>query len=73
MSNKGNGRRVVGNALIWAAMIIASALLFDGREGGETMMMLLIVGWLASQPLIAGARSAREECVGLRRLYRRNR
>ncbi len=73
MSDKSNRRRAVGNALIWAAMIIASALLFDGREGGETMTMLLVIGWLVSQPLIGGGPSVREECASMRRLIGRDR
>lgn len=63
-------RKIVGNALIWAAMMIASAILFKGQDGAKTLLLLFIAGWFATNSLIAGPRDMmRAECATFRRIF----
>lgn len=64
---------VIANALIWAAIIIAASLLTGDSEQGNTLMLLLLAGWFATQSLITGSpETRRAECAAFRRLLRRN-
>lgn len=64
---------VIGNAIIWAAIIIATSLLTDESEQGNTLMMLLLAGWFATQSFITSSpQSRRAECATIRRLLKRN-
>ena len=63
---------VIANAIIWAAIIIASSLLTGESGPGETMPLLLIAGWFATQGLVTETRRSRQaECAFIRRLLRR--
>ena len=48
----------VANAMIWAAMMIASSLLMaDPSEANSKMMIILMVaGWFATQRLVPGSK-----------------
>lgn len=72
MNNKATTKQTIGNALIWAAMMIASALVIEGEKAQSTMLFLLIAGWIASSSLFGGvAQSARAECAAIMGLFRR--
>lgn len=49
-------RTRIGNAIIWAAMILASALLMGDSDNSFTMLLLLIGGWFCSNALLAPRR-----------------
>ncbi|MEP3482114.1 MAG: hypothetical protein ABJZ55_22915 [Fuerstiella sp.] len=61
-SSKANAFPIVTNALVWAAMMLASAWLTVPREGGNsnTMMMMLVAGWFATHSLIAKSTSSND-------------
>lgn len=64
--------KLVGNAIVWAATMIAASLITKGQEGSETLMMLFIAGWFATNGLIASPKGLIEaECNALRRLFGR--
>lgn len=49
---KKNAAIGVGNAVIWASVMLASAWVTKGSEGSQDLLMILIVGWLMSSFLI---------------------
>lgn len=49
----GNGALNVGNAVIWASVMLASSLVMKGAEGSQDLVMIMIVGWFMSSLLIA--------------------
>ena len=64
---------VVLNAIIWAALIIASSLVISEDKQSATMLFLLIGGWFVTQELVTGSRAySNAECAYIRRLFRRN-
>ncbi len=72
MTNKATTKQTIGNALIWAAMMIASALVIPDEKAQTTMLFLFIAGWIASSSLFGGlAQSARAECAAVKRLFTR--
>lgn len=63
-------QKVLGNALVWAAMIIASSLLIEDGKTASTMLFLLLGGWFASSNFIgSSAKTASTECAALKRLF----
>ena len=61
--------KVIGNALIWAAMMIASSLLIGAHENSQTLMLLFIAGWFATNGLVTERGNLmRAECNALRRM-----
>lgn len=46
---------IIGNALIWAALMIAFSLLFKSHDNTSMVIMLMIAGWLTTQELIQKA------------------
>ena len=69
MNETKNNRSIIANAVIWAAMIIAAALVMDGGNQAQTMMLVLIGGWFASHSLFSNSKQAlRAECAFIRRL-----
>ena len=72
MENTSKIKQTIGNALIWAAMIIASSLVIEDTKAASTMMFLLITGWVASSSVLGGmAQNARAECAAVMNLFRR--
>lgn len=67
---------VIGNALIWAAMMLATALILSDvtglDKGDKTMLMILqISGWFMTNQLVTkgSGLTAREEWACVRRLF----
>lgn len=72
MTNTATTKQTIGNAVIWAAMMLASSLVIDDTKAATTMMFLMIAGWIASSSLFGGmAQSARAECAAIKRLFTR--
>ncbi len=72
MTNKATTKQTIGNAVIWAAMMIASALVIPDSKAQTTMLFLMIAGWIASSGLFGGvAQSARAECAAVKQLFTR--
>ncbi len=70
MTNRSTAKQSIGNALIWAAMVIASSLVVEDSKAASTMMFLLIAGWIASTSLFGGvAQNARAEFAAIKRLF----
>lgn len=44
----------VGNAIIWAAVMLASAMVTRGTEASGDLLIVLIAGWFASSLLFVG-------------------
>lgn len=53
--SKANAFPVITNALVWAAMMLASAWLTTPKDGGDSnvMMFMLIAGWVATNSLVS--------------------
>jgi hypothetical protein len=43
----------VGNAIIWASVMLASSLVVRGSEGSPDLVMIMVAGWFASSLLLA--------------------
>jgi hypothetical protein len=41
----------VGNAIIWASVMLASAMVTKGSEGSGDLVMIMVAGWFASSLL----------------------
>ena len=48
----GNASLTVGNALIWASVMLASSWVTKGSEGSQELVMIMIVGWFMSSLLV---------------------
>lgn len=48
----GKGSANVGNAVIWASVMLASSWVTKGSEGSQGLVMIMVVGWLMSSLLI---------------------
>ena len=63
------GKKLVGNAIIWAAVMIAVSLLTKGNENSQFINLLMILGWFSTQSMIQSPKAAMAaECAMLRRL-----
>ena len=75
MTNGKKTNPVIGNAIIWASLMIATSLILAGAadvEAGQksTIMILQIAGWFATnQMLTKGGNSAKAEWACLRRRF----
>ena len=45
-------RPAIANALVWAATMIATALLTESTNGTQTLILLMIAGWFTTHNLI---------------------
>lgn len=48
----GSGAVNIGNAVIWASVMLASSWVTKGSEGSQGLVMIMVVGWLMSSLLI---------------------
>ncbi len=72
MKNTISKKTHVGNALAWASMMIASALVVKDETASSTMLMLLLMGWFASSMNLGSLKeAARAECAYFKRLIGR--
>jgi len=72
MKNQKKTKPLIGNAIIWAAMMIAVGLLTKGNENSQFLIVLMIAGWFATQSLIVGPKALMAaECALFRRLVGR--
>ena len=72
MTQKNQTTPVIANAIVWAAVIIATALIMADASDDQRMSLLLlqIVGWYAvNLTLLKGGNSLRTEWACLRRLF----
>ena len=51
---KGSVRAHIGNAIIWAAVMLAGAMVTRGSEGADSLLLVMIAGWFASSLLFVG-------------------
>ena len=63
MTDKKRPGAVVGNAIVWAAMMIATALLTEGAAHGSTLTMLFVIAWFATHTLITGKSATGAGCA----------
>lgn len=74
MNNQKNGKLLIGNAIIWAAIMIAVSLLTKGNENSQFINLLMIVGWFSTQSLMVSPKEAMAaDCAIIRRLFGRGR
>ena len=72
MKNQKNGKILIGNAIIWAAMMIAVSLLTKGNENSQFISLLMILGWFSTQSLMVSPKeAAAADCATLRRVFGR--
>lgn len=72
MNKKKNGKLLIGNAIIWAAMMIAVSLLTKGSENSQLINLLMILGWFSTQSLMVSPKEAvAADCAVLRRIFGR--
>jgi hypothetical protein len=70
MSKKKTSKSVIANAIIWAGVILATALVMAGGEQSKMVGLLLIVGWYASHLNLTTSPGAMDrECAFFRRLF----
>ncbi len=70
MTNKFHARPVFTNAIVWAALMIATALIMaDAGDKQKSLLLLLqIAGWYAvNRALVKGGNSLKAEWACLRR------
>lgn len=68
MSEMTAKKKRIGNAIVWSAIMIASALILKGQESYQVLMFLYIAGWFATNSLIEGAGGFyKAECAAFRR------
>ena len=68
MSEKTEKKKTIANAIIWAAMILATSLVVGDTEKMSAMIPILIAGWFASTQLVGGNDMMQKECAMWRRL-----
>ena len=71
MANAPMKKQAIANAILWAAMMLASALVIKDDKAASTMLMLLVVGWFGSSMLFGNMREqARAECRAVKRMFK---
>jgi len=72
MNTHKNAKLLIGNAVIWAALMIAISLLVKGNENSQFINLLMILGWFSAQSLIVSPKeAAAADCAMIRRLFGR--
>lgn len=78
MSDQKQSRPIVANAIIWAAIMIATSLILSGAtpesisDKKEFLMILFIGGWFASHTaVVGGASSLKSEWACIRKRFGR--
>lgn len=67
MTTKLLKRMVIGNAILWAAAILATAIVLKDTDQGFSVMMILIGLWCGSTVLFGGMKNnAKTECEFIR-------
>jgi len=68
MTKKKNNFKSSGTALVWAALMIAVALVVDDAEKSGILILFLVAGWVATGGLSGGRNEfAKAECRAFRR------
>jgi hypothetical protein len=63
---------VIAHSLIWAAMILAIAIVIDDKQTNQSILFILLSGWFASFTALNGTkRSAKDEWLCLKRWFTR--
>ncbi len=71
MTTKFLKKLVIGNAVLWATAMLATAIVLRGSEEGQTVLILLIGLWVASSFLFGGMKNvAKTECEFLRSKFK---
>ncbi len=68
MTDKTDKKKTISNAIIWAAMMLATALVVGDSEKSSAMIAILIAGWIASAQLLVGKGGMQKECAMWRKL-----
>lgn len=71
MTDKETKQKSTANAIIWAAMMLATALVVKDGNNSSAMIAILIAGWLASAQLLVGKNALKSECAMWRRIMGR--
>lgn len=79
MTEQNNSRAVIANAIIWAAVMIATSLIISdafadstGREK-ESLMLIFIMGWFATNAAItSNGKSVKAEWACFRKRFGKN-
>lgn len=59
---------MIAHSLIWAAMMLAIALVVDDKQANQSILLILLSGWFASFTALNGTkRSTKEEWACLKR------
>ena len=72
MTNKKQSNPMIANAIVWAALMIATALIMADAEGRqkEFIMLMQFTGWFAiNLSLVKGGNSFKSEWACLRRRF----
>ncbi|GLX84843.1 hypothetical protein tloyanaT_10950 [Thalassotalea loyana] len=66
---KNLSKMMVGNAIIWASAMLGTAILVQGHESSQSILMLLIGLWFASTYLFGDMKkAAKAECAYFRKV-----
>ncbi|MBO6505019.1 MAG: hypothetical protein JJ850_16505 [Kordiimonadaceae bacterium] len=68
MSEKTEKKKTIANAIIWAAMILATSMIVGDSDKMSAMLPILIAGWFASNMMLAGKDGMQKECAMWRKL-----
>jgi len=70
--SSGESPLIIGHAVIWASVMLATAMVINNKETGQSVMMILILGWFASLMTLDGTRrSAKREWACIKRRLNR--
>lgn len=74
MTQSTAGKKAIGNALIWSAMIIVTSLLVTDDKAAATLLFVHIAGWWATNQMIGagGGDALQTECAAIKSLFSRN-
>lgn len=68
MTDKSDKKKTIANAIIWAAMILATSLVVGDSDKMSAMLPILIAGWIASTQMVAGKDGLQRECAMWRKM-----
>lgn len=68
MSEQTERKKTIANAVIWAAMILATSLVVGDADKMSAMLPILIAGWIASAQLMVGKGGMQKECAMWRKI-----
>ncbi len=72
MTKTSNSKFMIMNSIVWASVMLGSALVAEGTDVSAKLFMLLLTGWLASSMATGSLKqTAQAECAAMKRFVMR--